>query len=151
MKKWSPVDEFGQLGQVEVFKNTAANKLGHGRRVICPINARGIGARLGKRPHRCLLFVGVLNAYLGVVAVELVNVFGRIVRQQALRHANATGRIGHIHHRTFIMRRDFDGCVHPAGGGAANHQGDFFEAEVIVFLHFGRNILHLFKAGRDQP
>ena len=48
------------------------------------------------------------------------------------------------------MRRNFDRRVHAAGGGAANHQRNFFDAEVVVLLHLGGHVLHLFQAGRDQ-
>ena len=40
--------------------------------------------------------------------------------------------------------------MHAAGGGAANHQRYFFDAEVVVLLHLSGHVLHLFQAGRDQ-
>ena len=49
------------------------------------------------------------------------------------------------------MRRNLHGGVHAAGGGAANQERDLLHAEVIVALHLGRDMLHFFKAGGDQP
>ena len=72
-------DVLRELGQVKVFKHAPAYELGHRRRVMCPVESRGVGARLGNRPHGRLLFVGVLLAHFHVVGVELVNVFGRLV------------------------------------------------------------------------
>ena len=79
LKEGRPVNVLRQLGQVKVFKHAPANELGHRRRVMRPVESRGIGARLGNRPHGRLLFVGVLLAHFHVVGVELVNVFGRLV------------------------------------------------------------------------
>ena len=150
LEKRCPVDEFGQLGQVKIFKNPAANELGHRRRVVGPIHHCRVGARFGQRPHWYLLFVGVLQADFFIVAVQLVNVFGCMVTQQALRHANTARRIGHINHRAFIMRRDLDGRVDTRARCAANQQRNFFYPKVVVFLHFGGHVLHFLKAGRDQ-
>ena len=40
--------------------------------------------------------------------------------------------------------------MHAAGGGATDQQRDLLDAEMLVLLHLGRHILHLFQAGRDQ-
>jgi hypothetical protein len=79
LKEGRPVNVLRQLGQVKVFKNAPANELGHRRRVMCPVEWRGVGARLGNWPHGGLLFVGVLLAHFHVVGVELINVFGCLV------------------------------------------------------------------------
>ena len=150
LKKRTPVNEFGQLGQVKIFENAATNKLGHRRRVAGPVHDGGVGPGLGQRPHGGLLFVGVLQADFVIVAVQFVNIFFCVIGQQTLRNADAAGRVGHIHHRAFVMRRNLDGRMHARAGGTANQQRYFADAEVVVFLHLGGHVLHFFQAGGDE-
>ena len=150
LEERAPVDVLGQLGQVEVLEHAAADELGHRRRVAGPVDRRLVGARLGQRPQRHLLLVGVLVAHLVVVGVELVDVLARPGRTAGLRHAHAARGIGHVDHRAFVVRRDLHGRVHAAGGGAADHQRDLLDAEVVVLLHLAGHVLHLFQARRDQ-
>ena len=93
----------------------------------------------------------MLEAHFVVIGVEFGNVFRGLIREQALRHAHAARSIGHIDHRAFVMRRDLDGSMNAAGRGAANQQGNLFDAEMIVFLHLRRDVLHFFQTRRDQP
>jgi hypothetical protein len=48
------------------------------------------------------------------------------------------------------VRRNLDGRVHAAAGGAANQQRNLLDAEVLVLLHLAGHVLHLFQAGRDE-
>ena len=48
------------------------------------------------------------------------------------------------------MGRYFHRGVDSASGRAANHERNFFQAKVIVLLHLGGHVLHLFQARRDQ-
>ena len=150
LKEGPPVNEFGKLGQVKVFKHPAPNKFRHRRCVSRPVNRRGVGACLGQWPHRCLLFIRVLATHLDVVGIQLVNVFAGVIGQQALRHAHAARCVGHIDHRAFVMRRNLHCGMHAAGGGAANQQRDFADTEVVILLHLGGHVLHFFQAGRDE-
>ena len=104
LKEGRPVNVLGQLGQVEVLEDAPADELGHRRRVMRPVESRSVGARLGNRPHRRLLFVGVLLAHFHVVGIELVDVLARLVGQQALRHADAARGVRHVDHGAFVMR-----------------------------------------------
>ena len=92
----------------------------------------------------------MLGAHFFVVGVQLIHVALHAIAQQALRHAHAARGIGHVDHRAFVVRRDFDGGVHAAGGGAADEQRDLLDAEVLVFLHLAGHVLHLFEAGGDE-
>ena len=150
LKERGPVDELGQLAQVEVFEYATANEFGYRWLVGSPVDRRLVGTRLFQRPQRRLLLVGVLVAHLVVVLVQLVNELRRTVTEQALRHAHAARGIGHIGHRALVMRGDAHGGVHAAGGRAADQQRNLLEAEVVVLLHLAGHILHLFQAGRDQ-
>ena len=150
LEERAPVDELGQLGQVEILEHATSQELRFGRRVAGPVDRRFVGARFRQRPHRNLLFVGVLLAHPFVVGGELCHVVRRLVRQQALRHAHAARGVRHINHRALVMRRNLDGGVHARGGGAAYHQRNFFDAEVVVLLHLAGHVLHLLQAGGDQ-
>ena len=121
LEKRAPVDVISQLHQVEIFKDTAADEFGLGRGVNIPINRCFVGARMGEEPQRHLLFVRVLGPHFVVVGVQLGNVGGGLLAEQALRHTHAAGRIGHINDRPFVMRRNFDGGV-DAGTGRTTDQ-----------------------------
>ncbi len=60
-----------------------------------PVDRRLVGARLGQRPQRRLLLVGVLGAHLVVVGVQLGDVLGGLVASRpcatlTLREASGT-------------------------------------------------------------
>ena len=150
LKKRRPVDVRGQLGQVEVFKHPASNEFGNGWGVVRPVDGGFVGAGLGQRPQRHLFFLGVLLAHPLVVSLKLGQILAGLIAQEVLRHAHAARGVGHIHHGSFVMRRNFDRRVHPAGGGPANQQRDFAHAKKLVFLHFGRHVLHFFEARGDE-
>ena len=150
LKKRAPVDKARQLRQVKIAEHAPANEFGPHGLVSRPVHHRLVGPGLVERPQRGLPLVGVLLSDLVVVCAQRLNVAGGLFAQQALRHAHAARGIRHIHHRSFVMGRNLDCGMHPAGGGATNQQGRFAAAEVVILLHFTRDIGHLFQTGGDQ-
>ena len=97
-----------------------------------------------------MLFACVLLARFFVVGLQVGHKLPRLLREQRLRHAYTARCVWHVDYGAFVVRGDFHSRVYAAGGGAANHQRYFLDAEVFVFLHFARHILHFFKAGRNE-
>ena len=151
LKERTPIDVARQFGQIEILENTATNEFRCGCFEGSPINRRFVATRFGQWPHGRLFFVGMHLTHFGVIGIELVHVCGGVVRQQALRHTHTSGGIGHIDHRAFVVRCNFDSGMHTAGGGAPNQQRHFAQTEMRIFLHFAGHVLHLFQAGCNQP
>ena len=150
LEKRPPVDVLRDLGQVEILEHALAHELGLDRLECAPVDGRLVGPGPVDGPHGHLLFVGVLCAHLVVIGVELGDVLNPTVADQALRHAHAARRIGHVHHRAVVVPRDLHRGVHATGRRATDQQRDLGIAEMRVLLHLAGHILHLLQAGRDQ-
>ena len=81
LEERGPVDVLGQFGKVEVLEDAPADELGYGGLVSRPIDVRFVGAGPGQRPHRRLLFVGVLLADFVVVGIQFGNVGRSLLAQ----------------------------------------------------------------------
>ena len=90
-------------------------------------------------------------AHLVVIGLQLGDIGGgTVIAEQLGTHTHGARGIGHIDHRALVMRADLHRGVHAAAGGAPDQQRDLLHAEVVVALHLGGHMLHLFQAGRDQ-
>ena len=150
LEKRPPVHEGGQLGQRQVADDAAAQKVRRGRLVAAPVNGRFVGARLRQAPHCGGLFARVQLAHVFIVGLHFGHVLRRAFAQQALGHAHAARGVGHVNHGAFVVRGNFHGGMHAAGGGATNEQRNLAHAEIVVLLHFAGDVLHFFQAGGDQ-
>ena len=150
LEKRTPVNVLGQLGEIKVFEHTPTDEFRHGGLVGGPVNRRLVGTRFGQWPQRGLLFVGVLLTHFHVISIQLSDVLGGVVAQQALGHADTARGIRHIDHRTFVVGGNLDCGVDPAAGSAADEQRNVAAAEVRVLLHLTGHVLHLFQARCDQ-
>ena len=130
--------EFGALGSAAL----TPCREGYNLRVEDDAARDGIGARFGERHEWCLpLLRRVLHADLVVIAFHRRDVVAaQLGRDQARAHAHRARRIGHVHHRPAVVRRDLHGRVHARGRRAADQQrhGEAFA------LHLVRDVRHLF-------
>ena len=150
LEKRRPVDVRLQFGQVKIPELAPANEGGFGRLVTLPVDGGLVGAGPCQRPQGHRFFAGVQLAHPVVIGLQLLHKRLQRFAQQALCHAHAARGVGHVDHRAIVMRCNFHGGVHTAGGGAANQQRNLFDAEVLVLLHLIGHVLHLFQAGGNQ-
>ena len=75
---------------------------------------------------------------------------GAIVGEQVAADADRAARVGHVDDRPLVVRRDLHRGVHAARRRAADQQRDLLDAEEVVALHLGGDVLHLLEARRDQ-
>ncbi|CAM2147891.1 NAD-specific glutamate dehydrogenase [Paraburkholderia tropica] len=151
LEERAPVDVLRQLVQVVVLEHAAADELRLHGFEAGPVDLRLVGARGFERDHRLRLLVGVLLANAVVIGLEFVDVLRRaFVGQQARRHRHRARRVRHVHDRAFVVRRDLHGRVHARGGRAADQQRNLLHAEIVVALHFARDVGHLFERRRDE-
>ena len=151
LEERTPVDVFGDGGQIDVLEFAAADEF-RLYRCACAVKRQLhlVGARVGQRQHRQRLLVGVLLADTFVILLDLGDVLlARFRRQQRLRHRDGARRIRYIHHRPFVVVGDLDGSVGSAGGGAADQQRNLQHAEVFIALHFLGHVGHFFQRWRD--
>ena len=148
LEEGTPIDHCGDFRQIKILEHAPTNEFGFGGDVGS--NLGGVSAGFFQAPHGGLLFISVLLSNARVVCMECFQIRSRFFAQKPLCHAHAAGCIRHINHRPIVMRVDFDGGMHAAGGRAANQQRHFAQAEIIVLLHLGGDVLHFFQARRNQ-
>jgi hypothetical protein len=125
LEERTPVDHFGDSGQVLLLEDAPADELRHRRRVARPVDRRLVGARLRQADERCGLLARVQRAHALVVGLELGDEGGgAAVAEQVAADRDRAAGIGHVDHRAVVARRDLDGGVTAARRRAADQQRD---------------------------
>ncbi len=144
-----PVDIGDELGKRKILEQPRAEEARLRRRVIRPVELRGIGARgLERQPQLVLLRARMRGGDLGVFVADVGDIGRPLLRRhQALRDADRAARVGDIDRLPApVVRMDLHRRMDAAGGGAADQER---QIETLP-LHLGRDMAHLVERRRDQ-
>ena len=141
-----PVDVIAQRGEGKIVEHAHAGELGCRNVFSAPLDGRAAAAgdleRDGLLTRRGVGFAQRL-VFRAVLRDEGRLAFGA---EQAGGDGHGAAGVEDVHDGLAVVRRDFDGRVRAAGGGAADEQRQF---EALA-LHFAGHVHHFIERGRDK-